>query len=157
MKLCDVLENESCSKKEFNVFPMVKHCALHIICETAMGKRINDKDGNDTTYVKAVEEASKIIINRWWSPWLHNDTIFNLTPTGSRLRDILSTMHEFSNKIIQEKKSKNNNNLQDSKDSFGIKKKKAFLDLLIEASQDGKVIDDNGLKEEVHSFMFAGK
>ena len=114
----------------------------------------DDKDGNDTAYVKAVEEASKIIINRW----LHNDTIFNLTPTGSRLRDILSTMHEFSNKIIQEKKRKNNNNnMQDSKDSFGIKKKKAFLDLLIEASQDGKVIDDNGLKEEVHSFMFAGK
>lgn len=40
---------------------------------------------------------------------------------------------------------------------FGRKKRLSFLDMLLEASEDGKIISDRELREEVNTFMFAVK
>lgn len=129
-----------------------------------MGKKLNAQEDTNSEYVQAVYGASQVIHIRWKSPWLHNETIFNLTPTGARMRKVLSTLHGFTDKVIQEKKLEFNNrrlrlkgaNKENNQDEIGIKKRKAFLDLLIESSEDGSMIDDKGLREEVDTFMFAG-
>ena len=51
--LCDKLE-EKTNEEEFNVYPMVTHCALDIICETAMGKKLNSQENSNTPYVEAL-------------------------------------------------------------------------------------------------------
>ena len=58
--LCKKL-GEKADKGEFNIFPYITHCALDIICETAMGKCINAQENDDTKYVKAVYRSSEIV------------------------------------------------------------------------------------------------
>ena len=62
-KLCDILEPR-CGGPEFDVFPLVTHCALDIICETAMGRSINAQEDSDTPYVRAIYQASDVVFQR---------------------------------------------------------------------------------------------
>merc|ERR1712198_217171 len=72
-------------------------------------------------------------------------------------RNILSTLHGFTNKVIAEKKQEYKTKKKaTSMDDVGLKKRLAFLDLLIEASDDGDVLSDEDIREEVDTFMFEG-
>ena len=160
-KLCDdILEPLSHKAEEFDVFPLVTHCALDIICETAMGKSINAQEDSDSDYVRAIYSASDIVFKRQRSPWLWDDWLFSLTPLGLKFRGILGTLHGFTEKVIKDRKEDNESKkcvtVRNKEDNLGIKKKMAFLDLLLDASEEGKVLSDEDIREEVDTFMFEG-
>ncbi|PNF27072.1 Cytochrome P450 4C1, partial [Cryptotermes secundus] len=148
----------------FNIYPYITKCALDIICETAMGTSTHAQDERGSDYVKAVYDLSEIIVNRIFRPWLHYDFIFRLSALGKRSDQCLGVLHGFTNKVIQERKALLSN--VSSKPSFpqteedisisGRKRRKAFLDLLLEASNDGIRLTDEELREEVDTFMFEG-
>ena len=78
------------------------------------------------------------------SPWLWDDWLFSFTPGGLRWRKILSTLHDFTKKVIAERKAEYaSSGTRTGVDDVGMKKRLAFLDLLIEASevsfQEGKL------------------
>ena len=145
--------------EEFDVFPLVTRCTLDIICETAMGKSVNAQEDSDSDYVRAIYSASDIVFNRQMSPWLWNDLLFSLTPMGFKFKSLLEVLHTFTDSVIRERKEEHKvyhaNNSE--KEDLGMKKKQAFLDLLISASEDGGNLSDRDMREEVDTFMFEGK
>jgi len=146
------------NQKAFDIFPYVTHCALDIICETAMGKSIGAQANSGTDYVRALYAASDIIFQRQRSPWLWDDRLFSITPAGFDWRKGLKTLHGYTNKVIKERREERScKNMKDTgDDDLGVKKRYAFLDLLLEASEDGKVLSDEDIREEVDTFMFEG-
>ena len=82
-KLVEILAGK-CGGGEFDIFPLVTHCALDIICETAMGRNINAQQDSDTPYVRAVYEASDIIFLRQrYSQYQYNKSQCGEGPPGS--------------------------------------------------------------------------
>jgi cytochrome P450 len=136
--LVNKLEKHAQHGAPVDVFPMVTHCALDIICETAMGRSINAQADSDTEYVRAIYAGSDIVFQRQASPWLWSDWFFHITPLGWKWRKALAVLHGFTNSVIQERKAEiaaeeKENRTEKEQDDIGIKKRMAFLDLLIKA------------------------
>ncbi|XP_069699685.1 cytochrome P450 4C1-like [Periplaneta americana] len=160
--LVEKLQKEIRSKG-FDVYPYITLCALDIICETAMGTPIFAQHDADSEYVKALYELSEVVVQRIHKPWLHSPLFFNLSQLGKRHKHCLKILHGFTNRVIQERKresqksKENSHTVSESEDDvIGNKRRKAFLDLLLETTLDGRTMTDEELREEVDTFMFEG-
>ncbi|XP_047108830.1 cytochrome P450 4c3 [Schistocerca piceifrons] len=150
----------------FNAFPYVTLCTLDIICETAMGRNVNAQADSESEYVRAVYEIGSIVQSRQAKMWLQPDWIFRLTSLYKKHEKCIEILHGFSNKVIMERKEeirlqkerqKKPTEYQTSYSvGYGMKKRLAFLDLLIEYSKDGTVLTNEDIREEVDTFMFEG-
>jgi len=158
--LCDRVLAPLEGDTEFDIFPIVTHCALDIICETAMGQSLGSMLHSDTDYVRAVHAASSLVFHRQISPWLWQDWMFALSPTGYRMRKVLQTLHGFTEKVMAERKQEIAARQQclegEGQEETGGKRRLAFLDLLLEVSKGGTVLSDMDIREEVDTFMFEG-
>ncbi|KAJ8949166.1 hypothetical protein NQ314_008288 [Rhamnusium bicolor] len=124
-------------KEEFDVFHVVYKCTLDIICETAMGVKVNTQT-TDFPYPKWVDRIFEIVFLRIFVFWYHFDSIFNFTPLAKETTDLLKNLHEFSGVVNT--------------------KKKAFLDYLIELTSDeNSKFTEQELREEVDTFIIAEK
>ncbi|KAK7863477.1 hypothetical protein R5R35_010513 [Gryllus longicercus] len=158
--LVESMEKEVGNTGGFDVYPYITLCTLDIICETAMGSQINAQRGGHSDYVRAIYDISECALERVMRPWLYPDCVFRRSGTGKRFHQHLATLHGFTTKVIQERKIflKNNSSAtaDENKDDFGVKRRLAFLDLLLEASKGGTVLSDEDIREEVDTFMFEG-
>nr|CAD7594839.1 unnamed protein product [Timema genevievae] len=153
-------------KDPFNIFHYVTLCTLDIICETAMGRSVNAQGDSDSQYVKAIYEISSIVQCRQAKMWLQPDWLFKMTSLSNKHDNCVKILHGFSNKVIRERKEEirrqkeeklcSSPSAEDEALIYGRKKRLAFLDLLIEASQDGAVLCNEDIREEVDTFMFEG-
>nr|AIW79997.1 cytochrome P450 CYP4C77 [Nilaparvata lugens] len=160
-KILVELLDKKADGNEFDIYPFLTLCALDVICETAMGTPVNAQMESDSQYIKAVYEISKLTIERGIRPWLHPNFIFQRTEFGKKYENCLSILHGFTKKVISERrllKEQEGTKTPESEDfvAFGQKKRKAFLDLLLDVSSDGKVLSDDDIREEVDTFMFEG-
>ncbi|XP_011305594.1 cytochrome P450 4C1-like isoform X2 [Fopius arisanus] len=145
---------------------------LNTICETAMGTSLvrmeASSDNFQKTYRNAVQTLGHILLHRLLRPWLHSDFIFSLTKSGKIHDKCLNIIRGFSKKIIRERQQyhEETNNvllkqLQQDDSVLNInfeksKKRLAMLDLLIAAMKTHQNIDEDGIWEEVDTFMFEG-
>ncbi|XP_047121106.1 cytochrome P450 4C1-like [Schistocerca piceifrons] len=146
--------------QSFDMYPYITRCALDIICETAMGTSIDAQHNTESDYVAAVYNIAELTIRRVVSPWLLNDFMFRMSPSGKKFYKQLDVLHGFTRKVIQQKKQSRRASKTDEKlaqyDDLGRKRRVALLDMLLVESEDGKKLNDTELQEEVDTFMFEG-
>lgn len=92
---------------------------------------------------------------------LRIDWLFAFTELARKEREALKILHGFTDKIICERREEiiQNANAQidtSKNDDVGLKRKMAFLDILLQASIDGKPLTNLEIREEVDTFMFEG-
>ncbi|XP_014610542.1 PREDICTED: cytochrome P450 4C1-like [Polistes canadensis] len=147
----------------------ISQYTLNAICLTAFGTKLTGKSEVELKYRNAVHAYGKIMVYRIMRPWYYFDTIFALTSHGRLQKEALKTLHSFSRNIIAERKRfhklTNRKYLQiykniEEDDVFDkdmpYKRKLSLLDLLIVASWKDNQIDEEGIREEVDTFMFEG-
>ncbi|XP_067408063.1 cytochrome P450 4V2-like [Emydura macquarii macquarii] len=150
-------------KEPFDCFLDITLCALDIICETAMGKKVGAQNNKDSEYVRAVSKMSDLIEHRQKSPWLWADLTYPMFQEGREHTRSLKILHTFTDNVIAEKSCEINNQEQHKTDSdgnyeqSGPKKRRAFLDMLLNATDDkGNKLSYMDIREEVDTFMFEG-
>jgi hypothetical protein len=115
--------------------------------ETSMGIKLDDSPRDCTDYQNAIYTFGYALTYRMVRPWLYNDSVFfNLTSLGKFTRKSIQTLHDFSRRVITERE-------KNFTDSSKPNKRMAMLDLLLSAKHNGADIDDDGIAEEVDTFM----
>lgn len=126
--------------------------------ETSMGTALNLESEEDKNYVSAIYQIGRIMYERFMRPWQYFSIIFyNFSSSGRKEKQLVKTLHNFTNKIIAKRMSTFEKfDVPDDNDSYNYSKRKklAFLDLLINAKITNGSIDDQGIKDEVNTFMF---
>ncbi|KAJ9601167.1 hypothetical protein L9F63_000687 [Diploptera punctata] len=179
--VCDKMAKEN--GRTFDCHDYMSECTVEILLETAMGvsKKTQDKSGYE--YAMAVMKMCNILHLRQSKFWLRPEWLFNMTKYGKEQVDLLGIIHGLTKKVVKKKKEEFNagnkryiessitpeekvvttpvKGLRDDLDEqdendIGQKKRLAFLDLMIESAQNGVVLTDEEIKEEVDTIMFEG-
>lgn len=136
------------------------------IPETAMGVKLDSLEEPDA-YRENLRKMGQWLVFRSTKPFLHSNTIYQLSGLPLILRKYLRPVHDFSASVIRRRReafiaaqaNRTMDDLNGNVDAKAAKKKPRFamLDSLLafEAS-DCKQIDEIGIREEVDTFMFEG-
>ncbi|KAG5879643.1 hypothetical protein JTB14_034443 [Gonioctena quinquepunctata] len=143
-------------KASFDVHPLVSLCTLDIICEAAMGSTLNAQEKGSSQYVRSVKTMCSIIIDRIFSPLPVR--LYPFTLNYFREKKVVKVLHAHTDAIIDRRiKEGPSDKLGNVCDEIGMKKKLAFLDMLLEnRTYDGMPLSRADIREEVDTFMFEG-
>ncbi|KAL3265343.1 hypothetical protein HHI36_009551 [Cryptolaemus montrouzieri] len=141
-----------------NVHPIISLCTLDIICETTMGVSLNAQENQNVDYTKSCKEMCRITAVRSMSVWKSIKLLYIFSEDYRKQRKALSILHAYTDKVIAERK----NLREDMKKNETMKqndeppRKKALLDILLDYSENEKILSFDEIRQEVHTFMFAG-
>ncbi|XP_023166365.2 probable cytochrome P450 4e1 [Drosophila hydei] len=140
---------------------LVTRSTIDVICETAMGTRVNSIEGRPSPMVDAIDSLCHIISERVFSLFKRADVFFKCTTLYKQQQQALTTIRvEFAQIIEQRRRllqtagyqaAQLDDELLDAK-----RPKMAFLDNLLTAEVDGQPLTFEQIFEEVSTFMFEG-
>lgn len=122
-----------------------------------MGTKVNAQEDSESKYVYSVKEMCRIIMERSVSVIKMYETLYHFSRDYQKEKQALSILHGYTSSVIQSRKEemiKSNDDKDHLEDDIGRKKRKTFLDLLLQYKKDGQPISDEDIREEVDTFMF---
>lgn len=149
------LQNQT--HRVIDITKFVTACTLDIICETAMGVKVNAQTNPSSTYVTNIYSVGSNFIKRVVRPWLWMDSLYRLTSNGRLYHHDIRAIHAFTKKVIRERKNvklAERRLITDSSDE--LKKRPMFLDVLLDHHINENSISEEDIREEVDTFMFEG-
>ncbi|XP_075155887.1 cytochrome P450 4d1-like isoform X2 [Haematobia irritans] len=162
--LVDIMDKESRKSKDkgFCLEDLINLCSLDIICESSMGVSINAQTHTESKYVKALRTITMVLHKRIIDVIHRFYFTYRFTKLAREEEKALATLHGFTQKVIEQRReellktqSKQSQTSQEDID-IGIKRRSAFLDILLQSTIDGKPLSNMDIREEVDTFMFEG-
>jgi cytochrome P450 family 4 len=122
-----------------------------------MGVPVNAQIDENSEYVRSVKDMCRILMDRSISPVQMYDFLFPLTKNYYTQNKALSILHTHTNNVITKRRNKRIMETKDQakkEDDFASKERKVFLDILLDATIDGRPLTHEEIREEVDTFMF---
>ncbi|KAJ8030551.1 Cytochrome P450 4V2 [Holothuria leucospilota] len=156
-KICQLVD-----KPSVNLPPLISLCSLDVMSEIIIGLKLAAQEGGSSEYVEAVHRMSKIILERAMRPWCYSNFVFRQTPLGREHEECLRILHNTTKQVIHDRKlgiqeeGRKAVIIDDKSREVRKRRRLAFLDLLIEVQKQDPSLTDEGIQEEVDTFMFEG-
>lgn len=144
-----------CGKKCDSLLAPLK--IFHIL-ETAMGFRLDPNSKEQISYKNAITRVNQNVQEALVRPIHYYFFTKICTPLYWQQMFVIRKLHAFTNRVIQERRTSFSaaSNEETEIDDFTTKKRMAMLDLLFFAKEKTGIIDNEGIREEVDTFMFEG-
>lgn len=154
------------NKNQIQIYQeMLMNGLLHSL-ESAMGVKLTKIDELDD-YRGKINQIGKLQVERLTVPWMLFDWPYFTFGNGKLERSIIEQAQSFTGSVIATKRktfilNQQRNQIENkctaAESAFDNAKKQrlAMLDTLLAAEQNQKLIDSNGIQEEVDTFVFEG-
>ncbi|GIX96698.1 cytochrome P450 4V2 [Caerostris darwini] len=150
-KLVEFLHEET--SKEFTcVESPLALCSLDIVCESILGVKIGALQREAEEYVSSLDRLLEAAMSRIWKFWQWPDFLFHRSNSYRQILPHLRIAHGFSRSIIKERKPK----YMDGETGDDSRRPKCLLDVLLKLHIEDKVLDEEGVRQEVDTFIVAG-
>ncbi|XP_077504617.1 cytochrome P450 4C1-like [Amblyomma americanum] len=138
-----------------DLFPMMTHCTLDVLCESAMGIQLGAQGTTQHNYVKNLHTLLNSGMERLCKPWLWWNVAYNLSSQRRRFSRSAEGLNKFVKEVIRRRKvilSQDKSSRQDQNSKYS----KAFLDVLLKHHLEDSSLSEEDIIEEVNTFLFAG-
>ncbi|KAM5247131.1 cytochrome P450 4X1 isoform 2-T2 [Ctenodactylus gundi] len=137
------------------VFEHINLMALDIIMRCVFSKETNCQiNSTYDPYIKASSEIGEIIFYRLYNFWHLHDIIFKFSPEGHRFQELSKVLHQFTEKVIQDRKKSLEAGMQQDNTR---KKPQDLLDIVLCAQAESEdSFSDADVQAEVSTFMLLG-
>ncbi|XP_044260028.1 cytochrome P450 4C1-like isoform X1 [Tribolium madens] len=149
---------KECSKSYISISSLITKFTLKTIAETAMGSKLKFETQKEIDYYQAVYDVGKILLYRLTHPWFIFHYLNFFSPWYFQELKVTKTLHNFTREVIKhrEENFKDIELPTEEHEIYKGKKRLAMLDLLLSAKHKEGIVDDDGIREEVDTFMFKG-
>ncbi|EGT35361.1 hypothetical protein CAEBREN_10377 [Caenorhabditis brenneri] len=148
----ECLEKFAESGETVDIFPYINRCLLDIICETAMGTKVDAQLNHDHPYLKAVKGYATLMLKHSMTPIMWNSFLFWALGYKKQQDDYLRILKTFTADVIAERKAALKSGEVESSSS---KRNMNFLDMMLSMTESNQLSEED-LRNEVDTFMFGG-